>query len=156
MDLRIDVARLRRESPGLLAELLNYRGELRFRQARFQEALGLHRESVNVLLEIPQQGDASIALYLYNVATDLTKMGRLRSALPVYEQALDVCAKSLGEEHPIYGELLKNYSTALRKLGYKREAKLAITRTEEIKRISLRRNGTGLTISAPALSSITR
>jgi hypothetical protein len=80
-------------------------------------------------------------------------MRRFEYAELTLQHALNVCKKTLGENHPDYAVLLKNYAVVLRKLGRKREAKEFKERGQKIERAANRRNGVGSTINVTALRS---
>ena len=95
----------------------------------------------------------SLVTPLNDLAAAYVRMGRFYDAVVAYQRAIDICRKTLGEDHFEYAVLLKNYAYVLRKLGRKREAKAAEAQGQLIQQEFDRRNGVGAAISATALRS---
>jgi tetratricopeptide (TPR) repeat protein len=136
-----------------LAELLNHLGMLRLDQGRFDESVGLFRESLKAFEDALGANHPSLVVPLNDLALSYLKVGRLNEAERTLERAIGICSKTLGEEHSTYGVLLENYAGLLRKLGRKHEAKALAARSQKITRVNRSRNGMDSTISVMALRS---
>ena len=152
-DVLADLVRPKAAAPALLAAALNNLAVLRFDQERYQESVDLQLESIRVWETALGKENPSLVAPLNCLATTYLKMARFDDADLTYRRAINICRKTLGENHLEYAVLLKNYSVVLRKLGRKREAKKIETQGEEIQRAVNRRNGVGSTISVTALRS---
>ncbi|MGC2661514.1 MAG: tetratricopeptide repeat protein [Bryobacteraceae bacterium] len=148
-----DLVRQKAADPALMGAALNNLAVLRFDQERYQESVDLQLESIRVWETASGKEHPSLVAPLNDLATAYLKMARFDDADLTYQRALNVCRKTLGEDHLEYAILLKNYSVVLRKLGHKREAKKIETQGREIQRAVNRRNGVGSTISVTALRS---
>jgi len=95
----------------------------------------------------------SLVAPLNNLATTYLKMSRFDDAELTLQHAINVCKKTLGENHPDYAVVLKNYAVVLRKLDRKREAKKFKEQGQQIEQAANRRNGVGATVSVTALRS---
>ena len=88
---------------------------------------------------------------LNNLATMYARLGRNEDADDVFARAANLCEKTFGESHPMYGELLRNRAEVLRRLGKKKESRAMRGKGEEILEESNRRNGVGATVSLDGL-----
>jgi len=152
-DALADLVRQKAADPALMGAALNNLAVLRFDQERYQESVDLQLESIRVWETASGKEHPSLVAPLNDLATAYLKMARFDDADLTYRRAINICRKTLGENHLEYAVLLKNYSVVLRKLGHKREAKKIETQGEEIQRAVNRRNGVGSTISVTALRS---
>jgi len=152
-DALADLVRQKAADPALMGAAFNNLAVLRFDQQRYQESVDLQLESIRVWETASGKEHPSLVAPLNDLATAYLKMARFDDADLTYRRAINICRKTLGENHLEYAVLLKNYSVVLRKLGHKREAKKIETQGEEIQRAVNRRNGVGSTISVTALRS---
>ncbi len=152
-DALADLVRQKAADPALMGAALNNLAVLRFDQGRYQESVDLQLESIRVWETASGKEHPSLVAPLNDLATAYLRMARFDDADLTYRRAINICRKTLGENHLKYAVLLKNYSVVLRKLGHKREAKKIETQGEEIQRAVNRRNGVGSTISVTALRS---
>jgi tetratricopeptide (TPR) repeat protein len=152
-DALAGLVRQKAADPALMGAALNNLAVLRFDQERYQESVDLQLESIRIWETASGKEHPSLVAPLNDLATAYLKMARFDDADLTYQCALNVCRKTLGEDHLEYAILLKNYSVVLRKLGHKREAKKIETQGREIQRAVNRRNGVGSTISVTALRS---
>jgi len=88
-----------------------------------------------------------------NLAMSLAGLGRLEEAGAAFERAFSLCSKTLGNDHPTCGGILRNYSPVLNRLGRKREAKKMAENARRIQQASERRNGLGAVVSVEGLRS---
>jgi tetratricopeptide (TPR) repeat protein len=137
--------------PEVKAELLNDFGVLRTYQGRYQQALDWELQSFEVLKTSLGANHSALVVPLSNLATSYAQMGRYDDAERKYEEAIALCAKTFGEEHPTYGATLANYAVLLKRLGRKRESKKMEARAQQILEASDRYNGIGLTVSVADL-----
>jgi tetratricopeptide (TPR) repeat protein len=153
LDLRTDLAKQKPANPQLLAAALMESGVLRFNQLRYGEAIDFYLESLRLQEIASGTQHPALVRPMNNLATAYTKMGRFNEACSLYQRALLLCGKTLGEDHQVYGVLLQNYAFVLRKLGHKREAKGIDAQSRRIEQTSVRRNGSHSTISVISLRS---
>ncbi len=153
LDALADLAKEKAANPALLAAALNNRAVLRCDQERYEESVDLQRESIRAWETVRGKEHPSLVAPLNNPASTYVRISRFDDAELTYQHAINVCRKTLGEDHLEYAILLKNYALVLRKLGHKREAKKFNAQGEQIERASNRRNGVGSTISVTALRS---
>jgi len=78
-------------------------------------------------------------------ASDLEKSGAL------FEQALDICAKSLPPDHPETGVILQAYSRFLYRVNRKKEGRVVAERARAILAKSARENGVGYSVDVTTL-----
>jgi len=146
-----DFTNLKATNPKLVAELLHDFGVLRFRQARYDEAVSLYTESIRLLAHAMGDKHPSLVVPFNNLALSYLKLGRLNDAELTLKHAIAVCSKTLGDDHPTLGTLLEGYAVVLRKLHRNGEAKAVAAKSREIDRASRTRNGVGATISVTGL-----
>lgn len=151
LDAQSSAASLMTTDPGLLADLLNGLGFLRFNQGRYRESIELYLESLRLLESVTGDEHPLLVAPLNNLALSYLKLGRLNEAEVTLRRANTMCGKTLGEDHPTCGALLEGYAVVLRKLNRKREAKAVAARAAQITRAFRSRNGVGSTISVTAL-----
>jgi tetratricopeptide (TPR) repeat protein len=137
--------------PGLLADLLDSLGVLRFNQGRYRESINLCLESLRLLEDITSGEHSLLVAPLNNLALSYLKLGRLNDAELTLLHANALCNKTLGEDHATCGALLEGYAVVLRKLHRKQEAKAVGARASQIARAFRSRNGVGSTISVTGL-----
>jgi tetratricopeptide (TPR) repeat protein len=151
LDAQSGAAILMTTDPGLLADLLDSLGVLRFNQGRYRESIDLYLESLRLLEDVTSGEHSLLLAPLNNLALSYLKLGQLNEAEVTLRRANTVCGKTLGEDHATCGALLEGYAVVLRKLHRKREAKTVAARAAQITRAFLSRNGVGSTISVTAL-----
>lgn len=156
-DAEVVLFELRAALPGnlvekeVLADSLTELGAIRFNQRRFPEAAALYLESLHAHEKVDGTEHPHLIWPLNNLATAYAKAGRLSEASVLYERAIRLCARTIGEDKLVYGILLQNYGGVLRKLGQKREGQLMSAKGSVIRKASLRRNGADSTVSVDAL-----
>lgn len=138
-------------APGLLADLLDNFGVLRFNQGRYRESIELYLESLRLLEGAMGDEHPSLVAPLNNLALSYLKLRQFNEAEVTLRRANTMCAKTLGEDHATCGALLEGYAVVLEKLHRKREAKAVAARSQQITRAFRSRNGVGSTISVTAL-----
>jgi tetratricopeptide (TPR) repeat protein len=151
LDAQSSAASLMKTDPGLLADLLNGLGQLRFNQGRYRESIDLYVESLQLLEGVSGDEHALLVAPLNNLALSYLKFGRLNEAEMTLRRANTLCGKTLGEDHATCGALLEGYAVVLQKLHRKREAKAVAARASQITRAFQSRNGVGSTISVTGL-----
>lgn len=151
LDAQPGAASLKTTDPGLLADLLNALGVLRFDQGRYRESIDLYLESLRLFEGAMGDEHPSLVAPLNNLALSYLKLGRFNDAELTLRRANAVCGKTLGEDHATCGVLLEGYAVVLRKLNRKPEAKAVRARSHQIARAARSGNGIGLTISVTAL-----
>lgn len=137
--------------PGLLSDLLDSLGVLRFNQGRYRESIDPYLESLRLFEDAMGDKHPSLLAPLNNLALSYLKLGQFNEAEVTLRRANTVCGKTLGEDHATCGALLDGYAVVLRKLHRKREAKAVAARASQITRAFRSRNGVGSTISVTAL-----
>ena len=150
-DALADLAKQKAPDPALMAASLNNLAVLRFDQERYQESVDLQQQSIQAWETALGKEHPSLVAPLNNLGTTYVKMAYFADAERTFRRAIDVCSKTLGEDHLDYAVVLKNYAVVLRKLGRKREAKKLQAQGQQIERAFNRRNGVGSTISVTAL-----
>jgi tetratricopeptide (TPR) repeat protein len=153
VDALADLAKQKTGATDLMGAALNNLGVLRFDQERYEESVDLQEKAIRVWEMARGKQHPALVTPLNDLADAYVRMGRFYDALVAYQRAIDICGRTLGEDHLEHALLLKNYAHVLRKLGRKREAKAAETQSQLIQRKFNRRNGVGATISATALRS---
>jgi len=137
----------------MLGDSLVELGMIRFHQRRYSEAADYYRQSLQVHEEADGIGHPHLIRPLNNLATAYARAGRFDDACPIYQRAISLCAKTLGENQLIYGILLQNYGDVLKKLGRKHEGESLRFQGNFIQKAFLRRNGAQTTIGIEALRS---
>jgi tetratricopeptide (TPR) repeat protein len=153
LDALADLTKQKEANPALMSAALNNLAVLRFDQERYEESINLQEQSIRVLEMASGKEHPSLVAPLNDLATAYIRVGRFDDADVTYRRAIDICRRTLGEDHVAYGVLLRNYAFVLRKLGHRREAKKMETQGQMIQRAVNRRNGVGATISVTALRS---
>jgi tetratricopeptide (TPR) repeat protein len=151
LDAQPSAASLMKTDPGLLADLLNGLGLLRFNQARYRESIDLYLELLRLVEAVTGDEHPLLVAPLNNLALSYLKLGRPNEAEMTLRRANTLCGKTLGEDHATCGALLESYAVVLQKLHRKREAKAVAARAEQITRAFQSRNGVGSTISVTGL-----
>jgi tetratricopeptide (TPR) repeat protein len=126
---------------------------LRFDQGRYEESINLQEQSIRVWEMASGKECPSLLIPLNDLAVACVRVGRFDDADVTYQRAIDICRRTPGEEHIVYGVLLKNYAFVLRKLGHRREAKKLEKEGELIQQAVNRHNGVSSTISLTGLRS---
>jgi tetratricopeptide (TPR) repeat protein len=153
VDAQSGAASLSTTDPGLLADVSNGLGVLRFDQGRYTESIGLYLASLGLFEGAMGDEHPALVAPLNNLALSYLKLGRFNDAELTLRRANAVCSRTLGEDHPTCGAILEGYAVVLRKLNRKREAKSVGARSQQIARSFRSRNGVGSTISVSALRS---
>ncbi len=153
LDALADLAKQKAADPALMSAALNNFAVLRFDQERYEESVDLQQQSIRVLELASGKEHPSLVTPLNDLALAYGRMGRFDDADVNYRRAIDICRRTLGEDHTEYGAILKNYAFALWKLGHRREAKKLETQGQIIQQEAIRRNGVGATVSVTALRS---
>jgi tetratricopeptide (TPR) repeat protein len=120
-------------------------------QGRLAEAEDLLQRS---LAELEKHGGPEHPLLvraLYNLALIQQRRKETKAAGATWNRTVDLAAKTMGIEHPVYGEILAGYAKYVREAGDKKRGKALAARAAEIRRDSDRRNGVGAVIDASAL-----
>lgn len=155
LDALADLAKHKTADPAPMAAALNNLAVLRFDQERYQESVDLQQQSIRAWETALGKEHPSLVAPLNNLGTTYVKMAHFDDAERTFRRAIDVCSKTLGEDHLDYAVLLENYAVVLRTLGRKREAKKFKAQGQQIERATDRRNGISSTISVTALSDRT-
>jgi hypothetical protein len=88
---------------------------------------------------------------MYNLALVQQRRGETKAADATWSRTVDLAAKTLGIEHPVYGEILAGYAQYLRNTGERKKGKALAAQAAAIRRDADRRNGVGAVIDASAL-----
>jgi tetratricopeptide (TPR) repeat protein len=147
IDALADLTKQKEANPALMGAALNNLAVLRFDQRRYEESINLQEQSIHVWEMASGKEDPFLVAPLNDLATAYVSVGRFEDADVSYRRAIDICRKTLGEDHIDYAVLLKNYAFVLRKLGHKREAKKLESKGELIQQAVNRRNGIGSTLN---------
>jgi CHAT domain-containing protein/Tfp pilus assembly protein PilF len=80
---------------------------------KYQEALPLARQAVEIREKILGQQHPDYALSLINLAAQYDGLGQFSQAEPLYRQAMEIRKKALGEAHPRYAVILRHLYESL-------------------------------------------
>ncbi len=105
----------------------DYPQEMQLAIAAFQQAIQRQAPSATV----------DLARSLNNLATLYRSMGRYESALPLYEQALEICQTELGDRHPDTATSLNNLAALYESMGRYESALPLLEQALEIRQSSL-------------------
>ncbi len=139
--------------PELTAELWNDLAVLRHLQKRYGEALDLDVQAVSLLRKTLGDEHPALIVPLTNLAILYTQLDCLNEADTTFDEAAEICEKTLGTNHRDYASILANHGVVLKKLGRKRESKRMEAQAHEILQASNRSNGVGATVSLAGLVS---
>lgn len=129
----------------------NNLGAVRLYQGRHAEAVVLLERSLTTLEAVRGPSHPILLRTLHNLAVARQRNGQRRSAGDVWRRAVELGASRLGLEHPLYGEILKNYAAYLHETGDKAGGKALAARATAILRDHQRRNGLGSVVDVSAL-----
>jgi len=132
---------------------LNDLSALRLEQGRYREAADLEKESIRVWAGDVGQEHPTLVVPYNNLALAYMKLGWYEEADRIFQTAIDLCRKTLSEDHLYYAYVLENRAGLLQIMGRRREAKKVIEQAVRIERAANRRNGVGSTVSVKALLS---
>ena len=85
---------------GLRAHFLGRLGGVHEAEGRYEEALGAHREALQLLRSLAPADDPALAEQLGGVGSALYRLGRYAEAEKVYLETLSIQRRGLGAEHP--------------------------------------------------------
>jgi len=114
-----------------LCVAVNNMADLRQRQGREPEALQLFADGVAVAERIAPDHPRTIRP-LNNLASAYMKLRQPRAAAPLYERAIAIAEARLGLEHPLYNQILLNYSECVKAMGDKSRAKTLRAQAERV------------------------
>lgn len=129
----------------------NNLGVVRLYQGRFADSVRLLEQSLAALQAGRHPEHPIVLKTLNNLAAARQRNGQSVEAGRDWRHAVDLAAKLLGTEHPLYGEILANYARYLRETGDKSEGKALASRATRILRDSRRRSGIGAVIDVSDL-----
>jgi len=128
---------------------LNNMADLRQRQGRMPEALKLFADGVLIAEGIGPDHPRTIRP-LNNLAGAYMTMRQPQSAAPLYERALAIAEVRFGLEHPLYNQILLNYSNCVKAIGDKSRARTIRARAERMLDAYSVRSGSGMTVDVSA------
>jgi tetratricopeptide (TPR) repeat protein len=114
IDLRQELSGIK---PEKLAQSLDYLGETRSEQARYDDAFKLHQQSLQILESQPDSHAQINSRNLNNLGYLYYQRGDFENARNYYEKSLTIRRIVLGEKHPATGNSLNNIAGLLKAQG---------------------------------------
>lgn len=116
----------------LLAKNLNGLGLAYKELGKYNEAVNLFRESINIAQQIFGVNHPDYATCLNNLALVYRSQGKYNEAMKLYKKSIDIDGKSLGTNHPLYAGDLNNLASIYQAQGNYDEAALLYTKALHI------------------------
>jgi tetratricopeptide (TPR) repeat protein len=128
---------------------LNNLAVVRLAQGRTAEAQQMLQKALADMERINGRSHPILLRPLNNLATAQVR-NHDDAARTTFRRAIDLAEKTLGDQHPLYAQILDNYARYLRQTGDKRRSRDLAARAARILKENARRNGIGATVDVAA------
>ncbi len=139
-----------------IATVLNNLGQLRWRQARYEEAESLHARALAIREKALGSGHSDVAHTLNGLASVYWEQGRYEEAGQLHARALVIREQALGPDHPDVANSLSNLAAVHGQRGRYQEAERLHTRALVIREKALGPEHPGVAYSLNNLATIYR
>ncbi|MEZ4450250.1 MAG: serine/threonine-protein kinase [Nannocystaceae bacterium] len=130
--LRIAEAHYGPEHPSVAGALGNI-GTMLWARGAYDEALALHRRSLEIRISVLGAEHPDVATDLNNIGANLQALGRVEEAVAIHERALKIRLESFGPESNEVGETLDNLCTLYLQINRGAESEATCRRAIEIR-----------------------